>query len=183
MKSTWALLEKGGGNAVRMSDIAQAANVSRQAVYLHFPNRADLLIATTRYLDEVENIDEKLRASREANSGTERLERWIEAWGNHIPTVYGVAKALMAMQETDEEAMAAWTDRMQAVREGCGAAIDALKRDDTLTTSLSKKDATDLLWALLSVRTWEHLRLDCGWSQNKYLKHLKMTAERVLVET
>ena len=44
-----ALLREGG--PVRMSDIAKAAGVSRQAVYLHFPTRAQLLIAAARRLD------------------------------------------------------------------------------------------------------------------------------------
>jgi AcrR family transcriptional regulator len=35
-----------------MSDIAKAAGLSRQAVYLHFPNRAELLISATKHLDE-----------------------------------------------------------------------------------------------------------------------------------
>ena len=180
LKSAWSLLELGGGNAVRMSDIAKAAKVSRQAVYLHFPNRAELLIATTRYLDEVHDIDGKLQASRNASSGIERLERWIDAWGGHIPTVYGVAKALMAMQEFDVEAKIAWKDRMQAVRDGCEAAVVALEKDGVLTESLNKTDATDMLWTLLSARNWEHLRIDCKWSQKKYLAHIQRTAKLVL---
>ncbi|MBL4878008.1 MAG: helix-turn-helix transcriptional regulator, partial [Hyphomonas sp.] len=43
MRATWKLLEESGGSGVRMSDIAKAAGISRQAVYLHFPTRADLL--------------------------------------------------------------------------------------------------------------------------------------------
>ena len=36
MRATWKLLEESGGSGVRMSDIAKAAGISRQAVYLHF---------------------------------------------------------------------------------------------------------------------------------------------------
>jgi len=68
LKSAWKLLEAEGANAVRMGDIAKAAGISRQALYLHFPARADLLIATTRYLDEVYDIESKLAPSRTAAS-------------------------------------------------------------------------------------------------------------------
>ena len=101
LETTWKLLESGGPSAVRMSDIAKSTGISRQAVYLHFPSRAELLIATTRYLDEVKDVDARLEASHSATSGLERLDAYIEAWGNYIPEVYGVARALVAHMSVD----------------------------------------------------------------------------------
>lgn len=181
LKATWKLLEDGGGSAVRMSDIAKAVKISRQALYLHFPNRADLLVATTRYLDQVHDIEGQLTASRNASSGTDRLEKWVDVWGNYIPNIYGISKALLAMKDTDEEAAAAWNDRMQAVRHGCAAAIAALQAEDALNTNLTDEQATDLLWTLLSVRSWEQLRMECGWSQADFIAHMKDTTARALV--
>ncbi|EEA94119.1 TetR/AcrR family transcriptional regulator [Pseudovibrio sp. JE062] len=183
LKSTWQLLEAGNGNAVRMSDIAKAAKISRQALYLHFPNRADLLTATTRYLDEVHDIDAKLAKSRSAASGTERLEAWVETWGNYIPTIFGVAKALMAMQETDEEAAAAWEDRILAIRDGCEKAVQALKADGKLTDKMSEEEATDLLLTLLSVRNWEQLRITCNWTQDRYIDMMQQLTAQALVKS
>ncbi|MDF2371518.1 MAG: TetR/AcrR family transcriptional regulator [Rhizobiaceae bacterium] len=181
LESTWRLLEADPGNKVRMSDIAKEAGISRQAVYLHFPKRADLLVATTRYLDEVSDIDARLAASRAAKTGLERLDAFIEAWGNYIPEIYGVAKALLAMQDQDEAAYNAWQGRMQAVREGCEAAVNALDRDGRLTADLSKKEAIDLLWTMLSVRNWEQMRGECGWTQARYIEVTKAFARRALV--
>lgn len=181
LKSTWRLLEQGGASAVRMSDIAKAAQVSRQAVYLHFANRAELLNATTRYLDQVHNIEDKLRPSRQAKTGRDRLDKWVAVWAGHIPTIYGVAKALMAMQDTDAAARAAWSDRLQAIHEGCEAAVTALANDGDLTPTLTVTEAADLLSALLSVRNWEHLRHECGWSQADYVRRMKATAARALI--
>ena len=56
LEVTWRLLES-GNKAIRMADIAKAAGVSRQALYLHFPSRAELLVATTRHIDKVKNVD------------------------------------------------------------------------------------------------------------------------------
>lgn len=165
-----------------MSDIAKAAKISRQAVYLHFPNRAELLIATTRYLDKVHDVEARLAASRAAKTGVERLEAFIDAWGNYIPVVYGVAKALLAMREADPEADAAWNDRMRAVRHGCKAAVQALDDDKVLSNDLNVKHATDVLWTLLSIRNWEQLRYDCSWSQKKYISFMKHTASQVLLK-
>ena len=180
LKSTVELLEKGGGQKVRMSDIAKAAGISRQALYLHFPTRAELLVATTRYLDEVNDVDALLAESRAAR-GTARLAAWVAVWGNYIPKIYGVAKALMAMQETDEEAAAAWADRMGAVRHGCAAAVRALAEEGRLTGDMGEEEATDFLWALLSVRGWEQLRFECGWSQEDYVTRMQGAVARCLV--
>jgi AcrR family transcriptional regulator len=181
LKSAWKLLEDGGGGSVRMSDIAKSAKISRQALYLHFPNRADLLVATTAYLDEVYDIENKLVASRTAENGLDRLNAWIEVWGNYIPKIYGIAKALLAMKDSDEEAMTAWNDRMYAVRHGCDAAVEAIYQDGKLNKTLNRDEATDLLWTQLSVRTWEHFRFECGWSQERYIRLMKVMAESILV--
>ncbi len=180
LKAAWKLLEASQAGSVRMSDIAKETGVSRQAVYLHYPTRADLLIATARYMDDVLNVDDRLAASRAAATGEERLEAFIEAWGNYIPEIYGVAKGLLAMQDTDEAARAAWNDRMQAVRHGCNAAVEALKRDSVLAPEYSSSEATDILWALLSVRNWEQLTGECGWSQKRYIEAMKRLAKRAL---
>lgn len=164
-----------------MSDIARAARISRQALYLHFPNRAELLVATTTYLDELNDIDAKLADSRGAKSGVERLDAWVEVWGNYIPKIYGVTKALLAMKDSDEEARLAWNGRMQAVRHGCAAAVAMLLADGTLREGLSETEATDILWTLLSVRNWEQLRHECNWSQARYIEVMKTIAKQALV--
>ena len=181
LKACSDLLQQGPDAQARMSDIARAAGVSRQAVYLHFPNRAELLIAATRFIDEASGVDGRLAASRAATSGTARLDAYIQAWGDYIPVIHGVGRALMAMAETDEAARAAWDDRMAAMRHGCAAAVQALIRDKALQPGLTEPRATDLLWTLLSVRNWEHLVSDCGWSQADYVAEMQRVARAALV--
>ena len=62
-------LLQGGSKSVRMSDIARTAGISRQALYLHFSTRAELLIAAARHLDEVNEVDARLEPSRTAETG------------------------------------------------------------------------------------------------------------------
>ena len=181
LRATWTLLEANPAESVRMGDIAKKAGISRQAVYLHFPTRAELLVATARYLDEVKKVDERLAASRSAATGVERLDAFIEAWGNYIPEIADIAKAFLAMQGTDEAAAIAWNDRMQAVREGCAAAVEALRRDGALASDYAPKQATDLLWTLLSVHNSQQLTGDCGWPQKRYIETMKRLALQALV--
>lgn len=180
LEATLELLRSGGGSAVRMSDIAKAARISRQAVYLHFPNRAELLIAATRHVDRTSDIQGRLQATRTAATGRDRLALWVAVWGNYIPTIWGVAKALLAMRDSDAEADAAWDDRMAAMREGCAAAVAQLAVDGALLPGLDQTRATDLLWTLLSVRNWELLTQDCRWSQEDYIDRMTDAALRAL---
>jgi len=182
LEATVRLLEERRGQGVRMGDIAKEAGISRQAVYLHFASRAELLVAATKYLDEVLDVDRRLARSRAAKSGVKRLALYIEAWGNYVPEIYGVAKALLLAQDTDEAAAAAWKDRMLAMRDGCRAAIDALHADGNLAPEWTRKNATDLLWTMLSVPTWENLTAGCGWSTRQYVRWMTTLAKRTFVE-
>jgi len=182
LKSALGLFETCAGAEVRMSDIAKQAGISRQALYLHFPARSGLLIAAARYVDEIKGIDARLLGSRNAATGIDRLNAFIEEWGNYIPEIYGVGKAFIAMKDSDEAVAAAWDDRMQAVRHGCAAAIKALKTDGMLSADYSVKRATDILWTIVSVGNWEQLTIECGWSQKKYVEAVQRLAARSLLE-
>lgn len=171
------------GQGVRMTDIAAEAGISRQALYLHFGTRAELLIATTRYLDDIKGVEERLAPSRTASKGIERLDAFIEAWGSYIPEIYGVARALLAVHDTDADAAAAWNQRMQDVREGCQAALAALKHDNALSTEWTVDTATDLLWTMLSVRNWDQLTRECGWTTEEFVERLQRQAKRTFVLT
>jgi len=181
LKAALELLEAGLGKAVRVSDIAARAGISRQALYLHFRTRGELLIATTHYVDDLHGGDARLEASRSAATGIERLDAFIEAWAGYLPEIYGIGKALLALRDTDAEAAAAWEKRMQDMREGCEAAIMALAHDETLSPLYPPVQATDILWTMLSLRNWEQLTVECGWSTKDYVDGLQSMARRLFV--
>ena len=85
LMATWQLMEQRRGQGVQMGDIAKAAGISRQALYLHFGSRTELMIATSNYVDEVKGLNERLKQLKAATTGIELLEACIEVWGNYIP--------------------------------------------------------------------------------------------------
>jgi len=182
LTSACNLIGENHDEIVTMADIAKAAGISRQALYLHYPNRADLLVALARHADKIHNIDARLDASRRATVGVERLHLFIDAWGNYIPDVYCIASALFAMKDTDEAAEAAWNDRMNALRHGCEAAVKALQHDGVLSADRSVKEATDILWTMLSIQNWELLTRSCGWSQERYIHNLQQMTAQILTD-
>jgi AcrR family transcriptional regulator len=182
LETTWKVLET-RIDKNRMSDIAKAVGISRQALYLHYPTRAELLIATTRHIDTVKKVNQRLELSRAAGSGLERLHFFIKAWGGYIPEIHGISVALRNMRKNDKAAAKAWDDRMQAVRHGCQAAVRAIAKDGKLKSELTEQVATDILWTLLTVENWEKLVLDCAWSQSVYEDKMTELAEIALLKT
>jgi len=182
LETTWKVLET-RSDKNRMSDIATAVGISRQALYLHYPTRAELLIATTKHIDKVKKVNQRLELSRAAGSGIERLHFFIKAWGGYIPEIHGISVALRNMRENDKAAAEAWDERMQAVRHGCQAAVRAIEKDGKLKSDLSEQVATDILWTLLTVENWEKLVLDCTWSQSEYEIKMIELAEIALLES
>ncbi len=182
LDATVRMLEQQGGRGVRMGDIAAETGISRQAVYLHFASRTQLLVAATRHLDESLDLEGRLAPSRAAASGTERLGLYVEFWGRYVPDIYGVAKALLLAKDTDAAAGAAWDDRMAAMRDGCRAVAEALHAEGALAAPWTPKSATDVLWTLLQVPNWENLTLECGWSTKRYVERMKAMAARILLK-
>lgn len=181
LNTTWKLLEATPGKIPSMSAIAKASSLSRQALYLHFASRTELFIATTRYVDEVKGLDQRLQQLAVAATGEQKLQRFIELWGAYIPEVYAVAKALMIGKEVDDDAAAAWREIMGCLREVCVEIIARLEQENRLAQHWFAAAAADFLWTLTSISNWESLTRDCGWSTEQYIESLQQIAEKALL--
>lgn len=180
MEQALRLLVDNRGKNVRMSDIAKAAGVSRQAIYLHFKSQTDLMVATVQFGDELNGAEELVEPWRNAQ-GVDKLDTWIEFWGNYVPRIFGVAKALMLARESDEAAAAAWDDRMQDVRKSCRKTMQELASNDLLSDAWTVKAASDLLWTMLSIPVWEQLTVSCSWSKKQYIDKMKALAHETFL--
>lgn len=182
LDATWKLMEKQRGQGVRMGDIAKAAGVSRQAVYLHFESRIELMRATTQYVDERLGLDERIAHVKAAGDGGEALARFVEMWGNYMPEIYGLAKALLAVRDSDEAAAEAWDECMGCLRDAGGEIVDGLIGEGVLRDGLGREEAVALLWTMLSIQNWEQLTVGCGWSQGAYVERMRGVLGRVLID-
>jgi len=182
LKTTWHLMEQRSGQGVRMSDIAKATGISRQALYLHFKSRKELIIATVHYVDEVKGLNERLRRFQMSTTGIELLEACVEVWGNYIPEVYGLAKVLLNTRETDEATAAAWNGCMTGLRDICQKTIGVLDSEGNLALEWSRSEAIEMLWTIISIQNWEQLTIECGWSTTQYIDRMKILLKRTFVD-
>lgn len=184
MEATRRLIEESQGTVVRLQDIAHAAGVSRQAIYLHFGSRAGLMVATVQYIDEAAGFKERTQHVRDEEDSVKAVAHFVEFWTEYVATVYGLAKQLLILRETDEGAAAAWQDRMEGLRNGpCRYLVERLEQDGRLAPEWQTEAAIDLFWTLVSIQTWESLVIVRGWSDEQYETRLKQIIEAVLIAT
>jgi AcrR family transcriptional regulator len=150
------------GAGISMADVARAAGVSRQAVYLHFNSRASLFVAVVRHMDEQDGIRGRCEVALGHDDPVAALEGFLSEWLHYAERIHLVASALLASRHDDPDAMNAWNDRMEELRVGFRHAMRRLADAGRLRAGLDPASAADLAWAMTSIPVWEQLTLDCG---------------------
>src|SRR5262245_34038178 len=162
LDTAWRLVQERGIGAVTLADIAAATGVSRQLLYVHFENRAGLLVAMVRRHDVRSGF-----AGRVAEAGSlppvEAVERLLRLWFAYVPEILPVARALEAAATIGDEGGVAWRDRMGGLWEVVAAAVDRVERDGRLADGWSAATATDWVWARAQPATYQHLVVDRAW--------------------
>jgi AcrR family transcriptional regulator len=170
LDAAWKLRSERGRLDVSQSEIAAAAGVSRQTVYMAFGNRAGLLTEMTRNKDTKSDHVPRMRAVRTAATVSRAdFEAYVNTYLDYLPLIYPVAILLDAASLTDEEAAAAWDDRMKgAVLAGIKQMFVHLGRDGHLAPGWTPAAAAELVWSLLHPTCWRLLVVGCGWSEEKF---------------
>ena len=179
----WELIAE-KGTEVSMAEIARAAGVTRQSVYLHFKSRGGLLVALTRRADEREQIIENFVRAMEKEPVNRRLETCLGLWFDFVPKIHPVASDLIRLRSQDPEADHAWTDRMKDLHNLFRLLIQGLKEKRALNSNWSVDDAADYVWAAVSVQAWDLLVSDRGWDGDKAAERITRTlCETLLAPT
>jgi AcrR family transcriptional regulator len=166
------LITRRGGAGVSVAEIARAARLSRQAVYLHFVDRADLFVALAHFVDERRGLEAELRKIDEAPSGVAALREIVAQQARMNPAVWPIARAFDAVRRGDAAAEKSWHDRLEHRLEGARRVIARLRAEGGLRAGLEPGAAADLLWSLTSLRVWEDLVLVRGWSEERYRRYV-----------
>jgi AcrR family transcriptional regulator len=156
------------GADVTLAEVARAARVSRQALYLHFADRTDLLVALVSYADERRGLPAAIRRVEQARSGVAALRALVAMQARMNPTIWPLARMIDAVRRQDEAAEQSWRDRLASRLEGCRSIVTRLDREGTLRPDLDRAVAADLLWSATSLRTWEDLVLVRRWTARQY---------------
>lgn len=170
LEAARSLLLERGFHGTGLEDIAEAAGVSRQAVYKsHYASKADLLLDLVRHVHDTEKLDELIEPVREAGSGLEMLERVVVTSIRIEQRVHELSVVMSAAALTDKGAAAAWRDRMEAKRGMLRLALERVRAEGRMVSTWTVDEATDLIAALTSVDSYQQLIVDQGWKPDSLI--------------
>ncbi|MCV3209282.1 TetR/AcrR family transcriptional regulator [Mesorhizobium sp. YC-39] len=170
LDAAWELIAEGGKVDASQSTIAAKAGVSRQTVYLAFGGRAGLLVAMLRNRDRHSGQVKSLHEI--ANGDGDRWEdflSFVEHWLDYLPLIYPVGIQLDAAALNDEEAAAAWDDRMKrTLLHGMKHILARLQRAGRIAPGWTVDMAAETVWSLVHPANWRLLVIECGWSPDEF---------------
>lgn len=164
----WELIAE-RGTSLKLSEVAERAGVSRQAVYLHFGDRSGLLLALVQYMDDTIALGDSLADVFAAPTGAELIERAMRVNTEFWTAVRPVAQVLEAAQYDDEALGTAWRDRMQLRQTVFSRMAQQIADHDELADHWTTDDAAAILYAVAHFDTWRELTSHLGWSGDHYV--------------
>jgi AcrR family transcriptional regulator len=180
LDAAWALLEE-GGTGIRIADIAAKAGVSRQAVYLHFGDRASLFVAVGDHIDVSFGRDDLRKHVFGAPSGVESLRRWVQTMSWYTAKIDPVSRILELAAESDEALGAAWRDRMTGRRSHVCRIAERIAAEGDLADGWTAEAAANLIFTVTLPGPWRVLTSVLGWSEEQYAEEITGLLERSIV--
>ncbi len=169
LQAARAMFEELGYHGAGLGAIAKMAGVSRQAIYLHFPSKAELLTALHLHIfatDVVPAIER--HPITEAMTALDALDAAIAVDAEVASKVWQIHEALTVARrqhpEVEETLRPREEDRYGDLL-GLGR---RLEREGALPPRIGVGTFADMMWGLLNIGTYRNLVIERGWSLDQY---------------
>lgn len=163
-------------------DIAARAGVSRQTLYLHFGDRAGLLVELVQFMDETLGLEDLVARVFAAESSAEIIDRTMELYAVMAPQIDPVAAVLEASQHEDAAIGAAWRNRMDNRQRVHREIVQRIAEASELAEMWTIDSATELFYAITLPGPWRELTQELGWSDEDYRRHFTTFLQRALLD-
>lgn len=170
------LFEEQGYHGAGLEAVAKRAGVSRQAIYLHFTSKADLLTALHVRIYEtdvlptlekhqiwaaptaLEGLDISIAVDAEVASKVWRIHEALVVARRHHPEVDQTLRPREAARYGEIERLGRW-----------------LKREGALPPRMGVGRFADMMWGLGSIGTFYNLVIERRWSNARYVTWVRRT--------
>lgn len=180
LDAAWDQLERSDDSSLTMTAVADAAGVSRQAVYLHFSSRGQLFMALLDHVDESLGLLDSLQPIWDAPDSLAALDAFALHIARYHSQLIGVVRAVDRSRHDDEDAAALWARSTELWHGGCRRVTEALAAEGHLTEPWTPATAADLMWALMSVDFVGDLTGDRSWTIDELAARLRVVLRRSL---
>ncbi|NDL61133.1 TetR/AcrR family transcriptional regulator [Phytoactinopolyspora mesophila] len=181
LEAAWQLLEESGAEQTTMGAVAKRAGVSRQALYLHFSSRAELLLALHEYVDEKLDLASSLQPVLDAPDAEAALDAFCAHLAHYHPKIMAVDLAVLRAQGDDPDVAVLVDQGVEIWHEACRSIVQRLADERRLADPWTIATATDLLWSFMFPETLQRLTNSRGWSLDRYRELLTVLLRRTLV--
>ncbi len=185
LEAAWKLLETVGPERTTMSAVAQEAKISRRGLYLHFPDRTELLIGLRQYIDQRYDLTESTSRVWTSPDGATALAEWARHLTEYHSRIRSLVEAVDHARRSDPAAAGLWNEATTRWRNACTALAEQLEASGDLDSSLTVPIAVDVLYSYMPAfnALWEALVIDCGWTPDHFQVFLATTLSRLLLPT
>src|ERR687889_16325 len=164
LEAARALFEELGYYGAGLEAVAKKAGVSRQAIYLHFPSKVELLTALHLHVFDTDVVPALRRHPvTDAMTALDVLDATIAADVEIIARVWRIHESLMMARRQHPEGGQTLLVREEEHYDGLLDVGRRLERDGALPPTMPVGLFTDMLWGLLNVGTFRNLVLERGW--------------------
>jgi AcrR family transcriptional regulator len=153
-----------------MSEVARATGISRQALYLHFPDRAALLLALVGHVDARTDLAGEIAKVAAAGDGAAQVRAWVAMQARRNPRIASLARALDQTRHEDDSTTVAWRDRTDNRMRAATAIVRQLRREGGVHRSWTTAEAATVLWELASFRVWDDVVNEAGMAPDRYVE-------------
>lgn len=176
LEAARAVFEEFGYYDAGLGAVAKTAGVSRQAIYLHFESKADLLTALHLHIYATDVLPALERhPTTDAASAWEALDAMIAVDADVVSKVWRIHEALQMARRQHPEVEETLRPREEDRYRGLIDLGRRLKREGALPAHIPARMFADMLWGLTGVGTYRSLVLERGWSLEQYRRWVRDT--------
>jgi AcrR family transcriptional regulator len=165
-----------------MSDVASAAGISRQALYLHFPSRTELLLATMEHVRGELGVTSAYQRILATDDPDAVLTALMELHASFTPRITGIDRVLEGERQRDPVLESAWQNRDQSRINLMRGVVDRFAAAGRLSPEWPAEEAAEWLWALTSPSFVEKLQRR-GWKPDDITRHTRRSIEATLLRS
>ena len=176
LEAARAMFEELGYHGAGLEAVAKKAGVSRQAIYLHFPSKAELLTALHLQIFATDVVPALERHPiTDSTPALDALDAMIAVDTEVVSKVWRIHEALTVARRQHPEVEQTLQPREE---ERYGELLDLgrrLEREGELPPTIRSALFADMLWGLMNIGTYRNLVIERGWSLDQYRQWVRDT--------